>query len=288
MSALDHSWIIVTGLSGSGKSVALGTLEDLDFYCIDNLPIGMVEATLEHLRAHRTGFRKLALGIDIRTGATQISRVPEVVAAVRRMNRESQVFFFTANDATLIKRYSETRRRHPLDPERVGLSQAIAEERRLMAPVLDLADVTIDTSGLSIHQLRREIFDSLGIGETPLVLLVESFAFKQGVPADVDIAFDARCLPNPHWEKSLRPLSGREPEVQEFLQAQSEVRAFVADICSWVERWLPHYHAQQRSSLTVGIGCTGGRHRSVYVAEQVADYFRARHRHVLTYHRELI
>ncbi|MDX1571840.1 MAG: RNase adapter RapZ [Xanthomonadales bacterium] len=289
MSRQDNSWIIVTGLSGSGKSVALATLEDLDFYCIDNLPIGLVETTLAHLHGqNRHGVPRIALGIDIRSGEEEISRLPEVVAAARKMNPNCRVFFLNAADATLLRRFSETRRRHPLDIKSMGLSQAIARERKLMAPLLEMADVKFDTSDLSIHQLRREICDTLGMGEQPLVLLLESFAFKQGVPADLDIAFDARCLPNPHWEPDLRPLSGREPEVQEYLAAQPDVNAFVEDICTWLETWLPRYQIQNRSSLTIGIGCTGGRHRSVYVAEQVADHFRSRHDQVLTYHRELI
>lgn len=284
-----RTWIIVTGLSGSGKSVALDTLEDLGFHCIDNLPVGLVDSMRHQLEQHdEQSYSRVALGLDIRSGLEDFDRMPVALDRLSESLSDVRIYYFTADDRTLIRRYSETRRKHPLETSHRRVARAIAEERRLMAPLAERADVTIDTSGMSIHQLRREICDSVGMGDQPLVLLIESFAYKQGVPPDVDFAFDCRCLPNPHWEHDLRPLTGREPEVQAYLQRHQSVQRYIDDLTRWIEQWLPEFEAQNRNSLTVGIGCTGGKHRSVYIAEKVADYFRERRDHVLTYHRELL
>ena len=287
MTGQKRTWIIVTGLSGSGKSVALDTLEDLGFHCVDNLPIGLVDAMRAQIDAGApSGLDRVALGLDIRSGGLDL--MPAALDQLTATIDDLRVYFFTADDPTLIRRYSETRRKHPLETGHRRLAQAIAAERTLMQPLQDQADSVFDTTALSIHQLRRAICEALGMGDQPLVLLIESFAFKQGVPPDVDFAFDARCLPNPHWVPELKPLTGREPEVQAYLERHDVVNEYIADLCRWIEKWLPAFEAQDRSSLTVGIGCTGGKHRSVYIAERVADHFRGRREHVLTYHRELV
>jgi UPF0042 nucleotide-binding protein len=281
--------IIVTGLSGSGKSVALKTLEDLGYYCVDNLPLDLVDGFIEHsFFGHASGDARVALGLDLRNRLDNPGRLLDALARTRQRLPQTRVFYFEADDATLSKRYSETRRRHPLSPEPGALAAAIGEERSLMQSVSDQADVRIDTSDASVHQLRREICNSLGTGEQPLALLFESFAFKRGVPPDVDFSFDARCLPNPHWEPDLKPLTGLEPAVHSFLDGNQEVELMVTDIAGYLERWIPAFESQQRSYLTVGIGCTGGKHRSVYIAERLAAHFQQAREYVLTYHRELV
>ncbi|MEM9302100.1 MAG: RNase adapter RapZ [Pseudomonadota bacterium] len=282
------SLVIVTGHSGSGKSVALNTLEDLGYFCVDNLPVGLVETTLQHLEEREKPFDKVALGLDVRGGIRDLDRLPALLDRLSGERAQAKIFFLTADDPTLIKRYSETRRRHPLDSGHLGIARAIAEERRLLEPLRAAAGFHFDTSSLSIHQLRREICDGLGAGDQPLILLLESFAFKRGVPPDVDIAFDARCLPNPHWEPDLRPLTGREQGVQDYLGSQEIVQEYVADICRWIDRWLPEYRSTPRNYVTVGVGCTGGKHRSVYVVERVAAHFSPLRDDVLTFHRELL
>ncbi|MDJ0654783.1 MAG: RNase adapter RapZ [Xanthomonadales bacterium] len=287
MNSVDKELLIVTGLSGSGKSVAMSTLEDLGYYCVDNLPLGLVDAFLEHHR-NNLSMGNLALGLDVRSQLQSLQTLPETLAKARRSIAGTRVFFLSASEATLLKRYSETRRRHPLHESERSLAEAIHQENEMLMPVADHADVFIDTSSLSVHQLRREICNQLGVGDHPTVLLVESYAFKQGVPADVDFAFDVRCLPNPHWEPDLRPLTGREAPVKEYLSGHTQVNEMVDDICRYLDKWLPEFEQQQRSYLTIGIGCTGGKHRSVYVAERIAEHFSANRDHVLTYHRELI
>ncbi|MEM9532532.1 MAG: RNase adapter RapZ [Pseudomonadota bacterium] len=279
--------IIVSGLSGSGKSVAMSTLEDMGYYCVDNLPQELISPMLDHCGDHPE-LQRIALGLDARSQSQGIEILQQSLAAARKRVASMRVFFLSADDATLLKRYSESRRPHPLHQGDRSLAEDIAIERELLTQVAAGADVTIDTSTLSVHQLRREISIQLGVGEQPTVLLVESFAFKRGVPADVDFAFDVRCLPNPHWEPDLRPLTGLEQPVKSFLAGHDQVNTMVADLCGCLERWLPQFEADQRSYLTVGVGCTGGKHRSVYVAEAIADYFAAQREHVLTYHRELI
>jgi UPF0042 nucleotide-binding protein len=281
--------IIVTGLSGSGKSVALRTLEDLGYFCIDNLPLDLVDDFLEQSMS-KTGnaSEHCALGMDLRSGLERPERLLDSLARVRKTIEDTRVIYLHADDATLIKRYSETRRRHPLANDARSLAEAIDLERELMKPVAEQAELPLDTSATSVHQLRRSICNSLGAADQDLALLFESFAYKRGVPPDVDFAFDVRCLPNPHWEKELRPLTGLEPPVQEFLESHQSVRDMVADICNWLQRWIPEFESEHRSYLTVGIGCTGGKHRSVYIAERLALHFQQQREHVLTYHRELI
>lgn len=280
--------VIVTGLSGSGKSVALRALEDLNFYCIDNLPVGLMESFARQMTGPEPDlYRRVAVGIDARNRPEDIRRFPETLQTLRDADLECEVYFLQADDDTLLTRFSETRRRHPLTSEDYSLREAIARERELLEPLADCSDLFIDTSQTTIHDLRQLVFRRLGQRGKGMSLLLESFAYKNGVPADVDMVFDARCLPNPHWDPALRPFTGRDRAVAGFLDQQEDAGKLLADICGFLERWLPRFEAEQRSYVTVGVGCTGGRHRSVYLVERLADHFRQQRSHVLTHHREL-
>lgn len=286
--ASDTLLVIVTGLSGSGKSVALRALEDLNFYCIDNLPVGLMESFARQMAGPEPDlYRRVAVGIDARNRPEDIRRFPKTLQTLREADLDCEVYFLQADDETLLTRFSETRRRHPLTSQDYSLREAIARERRLLEPLADCADLFIDTSRTTIHELRQLVFRRLGHRGEGMSLLLESFAYKNGVPADVDMVFDARCLPNPHWDPALRPFTGRDRPVAEFLDGQEDAKALLDDICGFLERWLPHFEAEQRSYVTIGVGCTGGRHRSVYLAERLADHFRKHRSHVLTHHREL-
>ncbi len=280
--------IIVTGLSGSGKSVAMKTLEDLGIYCVDNLPLGLIDALLDQGHSQGYALDTMALGLDVRSQLQSPKALPETLKSTRERIPRTRVIFLSADESALIRRYSETRRRHPLHRGDQSLAEAIRRERELLMPVAAHADVFIDTSSLSVHQLRREIYERLGRGDQPMVLLIESFAYKNGVPPDADVVFDVRCLPNPHWEAELRPLSGREPAVRDYLERHAVVGEMIADIGRWLDRWLGEFDSQQRSYFTVAIGCTGGKHRSVYVAEELARHFQGRRQQVISYHRELL
>jgi UPF0042 nucleotide-binding protein len=280
--------IIVSGLSGSGKTVALRTLEDLGYYCVDNLPAALMPAFVQAISQGGAGLHhKLAVGVDVRNRAENLNRLPAILAELAQSQIAYRIVFLDTRDDVLIKRYSETRRRHPLSADGIGLADAIATERRLLKPMLAIADRTIDTSEINVHQLRRLIITEMGLSQGGLTLLFESFAYRRGVPADADFVFDARCLPNPHWESRLRPLSGKDAPVREWLEGKPDVAAYRDDLIGFLDRWLPRFEAEGRSYVTICIGCTGGRHRSVYLAERLAEHFRATHRQVLNYHREL-
>jgi UPF0042 nucleotide-binding protein len=281
--------IVVSGMSGSGKSVALCTLEDLDYYCVDNLPAELLTAFVQSMLAAGGRRAQLAVSIDVRNLASDLSRIGEWLSAVAGLGYDHRLVFFDTSDEVLVKRYSETRRRHPLSPLGLALSDAIALERERLRPLRALADTSIDTSEMNVHQLRKAVLSRLEPGLTPRVsLLFESFAYRDGVPGDADFVFDARCLPNPHWDPRLRPLSGRDAAVREHLDQQDSVREYVAQVSTFLDNWLPRFESETRSYVTVGFGCTGGRHRSVYLAEKLAQHFRERGRQdVLTFHREL-
>lgn len=279
---------VVSGLSGSGKSVALRTLEDLGFYCIDNLPAGLLPALAEHALGHAAvRYPRLAVGIDARTAGGDPDELPRAFSHLAELGLPPFVVFLDARDAVLLKRYSETRRRHPLGVEGISLTAAIAREREVLKPLKQIADVEIDTSELNVYQLRRRILEALGISAGGVSLLFESFAFKRGVPNEADFVFDARALPNPHWEPRLRPLSGRDGAVAEYFEARPEVGEFIDDVERFLKRWLPRFDPSERSYLTVAVGCTGGRHRSVYITERLQERFRALGGEVLCFHREL-
>jgi len=281
--------IVVSGMSGSGKSVALRTLEDLGYYCVDNLPAELMTAFVKSMAHAQTPRGQLAVSIDVRNLAEDLSRIGEWLSAVAELGYDHQLLFFDATDAVLVKRYSDTRRRHPLSSLGLALSDAIALERERLRPLRALADTLIETSELNVHQLRKAVLNGLEPGIAPRIsLLFESFAYKSGPPADADFVFDARCLPNPHWDPRLRPLSGRDLAVREHLEGQDTVTEYVSQVAAFLDAWLPRFESETRSYLTVAFGCTGGRHRSVYLAERLAQHFRERGRQdVLTYHREL-
>ncbi|MGA9343017.1 MAG: RNase adapter RapZ [Rhodanobacteraceae bacterium] len=278
--------IVVTGLSGSGKTVALHTLEDLDYYCVDNLPAALTPAFVQAIAHGPTTHPRLAVGLDVRNRAEDLHRLPQILAELAKSEIDYRLIFLDTRDEVLIKRYSETRRRHPLSWDR-GLVDTIALERQLLKPLLAIADRVIDTSELNVHQLRRAIISEMELSPGALTLLFESFAYRRGVPSDADFVFDARCLPNPHWETNLRPLSGKDAAVREWLDGKPDVVRFRDDVVEFLDHWLERFEVDGRSYVTICIGCTGGRHRSVYLAERMAAHFRESHDRVLTYHREI-
>ncbi len=277
--------IVITGMSGGGKSVALNALEDHGYFCVDNLPGAMLPALARHVADSPERCRGLAVGIDARSGPEELNRLPELIA---ELPGRAELVFLTAESDVLIRRFSETRRRHPLGHERT-LGQAIEKERHLLEPLAEAAAHVIDTSETNIHELRRRIRDliSLEAQGQVLNLVLESFAFKRGVPRDVDLVFDARCLPNPHWQPHLRAATGLERPVREYLQDETLVGDFMQDVDEFVRRWLPAWSEEQRSHLTVAIGCTGGQHRSVFLVDELAARWREAGLHVTTHHREL-
>lgn len=280
--------VIISGRSGSGKSTALHQLEDLGFYCVDNLPAALLPTlTLQLEKKHYESFRGIAVCIDVRNSPTDLAQVAKVIHALPE-SINSQVLFLNAKPGVLTQRFSETRRRHPLSGDRHSLAEAIALESELLDGLLQEADWVIDTSDLTLYDLRALISSRLQPpNRESLSLLVESFGFKRGVPTDADLVFDARLLPNPHWESSLRPLTGRDTKVAEFLEAHPQTSLFADDISSMLLRWLPLYKASQRSYITIAIGCTGGQHRSVYIAERIFKDLKQEYADVQIRHREL-
>ena len=282
--------IIVSGLSGSGKTVALKTFEDLDYYCSDNLPINLLPDFVRSLLAGHDADapRRLAVGIDVR-GQSDLSQLSHWRQDAQAAGLDAQLLFFDATDEALLKRYADTRRRHPLSQLGLSLPEAIARERELTAPLRRAADAVIDTTTLNVHQLRRKVVTEFALSHgNKLSLLFESFAYKRGVPAEADFVFDARVLPNPHWNPELRPMSGREAPVREYLDTQPDVQKYVDQLIDFLDTWLPRLGNDTRSYVTVAFGCTGGKHRSVYLAERLARHARDQGwPEVATFHREL-
>ncbi|MEE8527816.1 MAG: RNase adapter RapZ [Gammaproteobacteria bacterium] len=281
--------ILISGLSGSGKSVALHMLEDLGYFCVDNIPAGMLaELVAQTIDSGDPTYKRTAVGIDARNRQPDIEAVPGFLQSLRSAGMPCEVMFLHADDDVLLSRYSASRRRHPLSSSGVSLRDAIATERRLLTPITDMADLIIDTSRSSVHQLREAIRDRIDQRrEGTLSLLFESFAYRKGVPADADLVFDVRCLPNPYWEKELRPLTGKDAKVARYLDDQESSVRMQDDIAGFLDNWIEDYRGTNRSYLTVAIGCTGGRHRSVYMVEKLADRFRGRNPQILTRHNEL-
>lgn len=281
--------IIVSGLSGSGKSVALHMLEDIDFYCVDNIPAALLKQFVSHtVRGMGDTYPRTAVGLDARNRPNEIETIPALVSELRRSGISCEVLYLHASDEVLLKRYAETRRKHPLVTGEVSLREAIASERRLLEPIITVADLVIDTSDMGVHALRelvRERIDQRREGR--LSLMFESFGYKYGVPGDADFVFDVRSLPNPYWEQGLRHLNGCDAPVIEYLAGHASVRAMIADLSGFLDRRIGDFAQANRSYLTIAIGCTGGQHRSVYVAEQLAAYFRRDYPQVLTRHDSL-
>jgi UPF0042 nucleotide-binding protein len=279
--------VIVSGLSGSGKSVALNTFEDLGHYCVDNLPAELLPEFIRRLLAGDNPPERIAVGIDARN-LGDLADVPEMLSQVGALGLDPRLLFFDARDEILLRRYADTRRRHPLSHLGLVLPDAIALERQALRPLRQIADTVLDTSDLNVHQLRRRVLTEFGLTGAGLSLLFESFAYKRGVPPEADFVFDARVLPNPHWDARLRPLSGRDGAIHEYLDADADVVAYVTQVEGFLDSWLPKLRSETRSYATVSFGCTGGRHRSVYLAERFARHFReAGWPEVAVHHREL-
>jgi len=282
--------VIISGLSGSGKSVAINTLEDDDFYCIDNMPLSMLLTCIEHLTSTDSiYYEKIAIGVDARNASKDFISFPDIVEAIKKSGLDLELIHLEASDETLIKRYSETRRKHPLTKKGLPLVEAIQMEKNILEDLVLLADLRIDTTTTNVRELRSIITEQVCKKESAEVtVLLQSFGFKYGVPNDSDYVFDVRCLPNPYWENSLRALSGKDPEVIEYLQAHEEVKQMIDSISKFVEQWLPLFIKENRSYLSVSIGCTGGHHRSVHVTEYISTRFKdIKDIHISVRHRDL-
>jgi UPF0042 nucleotide-binding protein len=283
----DRHLVLVTGLSGGGKSTALRALEDLGFYCVDNLPAALLREFGNQVAHGANDYSRVALGIDARSPEQDLVEIPAWLQDLARSGIDCQLLFLDADSKAIIKRFSETRRRHPLTRDQHSLPQAIERETRLLASLRDQADWVIDTSETNIHQLRRQVWKCVGADNESMTIVLESFAFKRGVPQDVDFIFDARILPNPHWVDSLRDFSGLDEPVRQWLERDASVERMVSDVLGFLKTWLPEFRHSQRSYVTVGIGCTGGRHRSVYLVDRLAQGLGEGFGDVLIHHREL-
>ena len=281
--------IIVSGLSGSGKSVALDALEDVGFYCIDNVPAallgGLIAQTIE---ARDALYDNIAVGVDARNRAKDIESLPDLLRSLKDQGIRHEIVFLHAENQVLLKRYRETRRRHPLRKSNMSLQDAIEHERELLGPITYSADLVIDTTESSIYELRTLLHQRLGArGENDLSIQLESFGFKHGVPYDADFVFDVRCLPNPYWDTDLRRLNGKDAKVISFLEDRTITRTMIDDILSFLRNRIPEYIEHNRNYLTIAVGCTGGQHRSVYLVEEIARVLQREYDNVLIRHNEL-
>ena len=281
--------IIVSGLSGSGKSIALETLEDCGYYCIDNLPPALLDAFVhQSMITNQRLFQKTALGMDARSHTETIGHFRETRKIIAKLGIDLEVVFLQAEPAAILKRFSETRRKHPLTDRTHSLSEAIELERIFLEPLAREADLLIDTTYTNVHQLRELIHSRVDSKDNHLMsLFFQSFGFKNGIPLDTDFLFDARSLPNPHWEPALRNKTGKDTEVVEYLRLSSDVISYLQDITVFLDSWIPRFDAENRSYLTISIGCTGGQHRSVYLIEQLSSHFRDSPYNILVRHRDL-
>lgn len=280
--------LIISGLSGSGKSIVLHALEDMGYYCVDNLPLSLFPNFAKHIISWPGKMiTKVAVGVDSRNLA-DLQRYPDIIKEMEDSGLDIETVFLNSSSETLLKRFSETRRRHPLSENTVVLAEAIAHERTLLEPVFSNADLRIDTSQTNVHQLRRIINDRFsGEQQQGISVSMESFGYKNGIPVDADYVFDVRCLPNPHWEARLRPLTGLDQEVIDFLQKYDEVNDMFEDLKSLIAKWLPKFISENRSYMSIAIGCTGGQHRSVYLIHRLCDYFRQNgYPNIIERHRE--
>ena len=279
---------IISGRSGSGKSTVLHVLEDKDYYCIDNLPASLLPALAKRISTDASDLTQVAVSVDARNVSTDLEQVPQIVAELKEKTIPTEILFLDANSQTLLKRFSESRRKHPLSSESVGLREAIDKESELLEPISVLANLTIDTSTMSLQALRQTVKERMLDDQTnAMALRFQSFGFKNGVPVDADIVYDVRCLPNPFWDNSLRALTGLDDAVKKFLGDESEVSEMLEDISNYLEKWLPKFEANNRSYITVAVGCTGGQHRSVYLCERLAESFVGKISNVQVRHREL-
>jgi len=277
--------LVVSGRSGSGKSVALRVMEDLGYYCVDNIPVNLLPTLATTVMGQ---YERVAVSIDVRNLPQDPDELTEILSYLPR-KLELTILYLDADHTSLIKRFSETRRLHPLSHQAMSLDEAISQEQHLLDPISSRADLYIDTTEMNVHQLAEQLRERiLGQKSGKLVMLFESFGFKYGIPKDADFVFDARFLPNPHWEPDLKPLTGLDQSVKDFLASQAVVAKYIWHINSFVSSWLPHLERNNRSYLTIAIGCTGGQHRSVYIAECLAESYRSQRDDVQIRHRELV
>jgi UPF0042 nucleotide-binding protein len=279
--------VLVTGLSGGGKSTALNALEDLGYFCVDNLPAALLREFARTVQGAPSRYPRIGLGIDARSSERDLEEIPGWLDELSSRGLNYQLIFLDADARAILKRFSETRRRHPLTTDNRPLPQAIEREKDVLERLRRRADWVIDTSDTNIHQLRRQVWKCVGGDNDSMTVVLESFAFKRGVPQDVDFIFDARILPNPHWIEELRDLTGLDGSVSEWLEKDDSVRGMLGDILSFLRSWLPAFRRSQRSYVTVGVGCTGGRHRSVYLVDRLAEGLQPEFGTVLVHHREL-
>ena len=281
--------VIVSGLSGSGKSIALQALEDVGFNCIDNLPMALLHALavqITHSVDPITG--DFAVGIDARNLAQDLEQFPELLETLHAMKLETKVIYLSADEQTLIKRFSETRRKHPLSSGDTSLNEAIAQESKYLSPVSSSADLTIDTSHTNVHQLRELIRQCVeSDSHEGMSILIESFGFKHGIPHDANFIFDVRCITNPHWVPELRSQTGKDKDVIDYLESHDDVARMYEDISSFINKWIPTFEAENRSYMNIAIGCTGGYHRSVYLSEKIGHALKKKYNNVVIRHREL-
>lgn len=279
--------IILSGRSGSGKSVALQALEDLGYYCVDNLPAQLLPALAHHLEAS-TLHKKVALCIDARNEVSDLATFSTVVEDLEKSGLGIEIVFLDAQNDVLLQRYSMSRRKHPLTNEKISLAEAINQESDLLAPVHQLATLVVDTTQMSIQNLRQLMQNRVAnVENRGMALLIESFGFKFGLPRDADFVFDVRCLPNPYWDPNLRGFTGMDMPIQEFMAAEPDVKLMFDDIYGFIDRWITRFSDNNRSYLTVAIGCTGGQHRSVYLVELLTKAFYSRFSNIQKRHREL-
>ena len=279
---------IISGRSGSGKSTVLHILEDRGYYCIDNLPASLLPALADRISNDDTNLPNVAVSIDARNISADLQQAPEIISELQARELPTEIIFLDANSQTLLKRFSESRRKHPLSNESTDLYEAIDIESVLLKSISMMANFVIDTSNMSLHQLRDLVKNRLlENNETRMALLFQSFGFKNGVPVDADLVYDVRCLPNPYWDIALRSLTGLHIDVAKFLDSQEEVQEMTDDIRDYLEKWLPKYESNNRSYITVAVGCTGGQHRSVYISEKLKKYFSSKIKNVQIRHRDL-
>jgi len=277
--------VIISGRSGSGKTIALHALEDLGFYCIDNLPFAFLPELESHVgKSHPL----VAVSIDARNAPDDPAQFENLLDTLRQAKKNCEIVYVDASEAVLLKRFSETRRKHPLTNQKITLKEAIQKEKNILAPIATLADLIIDTSTKAPQELYQMMRDRIAHHqEKKIQLMLLSFGFKYGVPSDADFIFDVRCLPNPYWKPALRTLSGLEEPVIEFLESIPESTQLLEDISGFIQKWIPHFEADNRSYITVAIGCTGGQHRSVYMVESMAKKMSSMIHNIQTRHREL-
>ena len=282
--------VVISGHSGSGKTSALNILEDVGFTCVDNLPSSLLPELIQQLKEESNEpTLQLAVGIDARNLMGDLSKIPKILCTIEESGVEVDVIFLKAQRTDLLRRYSETRRKHPLSNDTIGLKEAIDLEENIISPIAQVANFTIDTSGLTLHQLRDLVKNTIAPNKAQqMTILFESFGFKQRIPNGSDFVFDVRCLPNPYWKIELRTQTGNDSGVITFLESQVDVASMLADIIGYLTRWIPKFQANNRSYLTISIGCTGGQHRSVYIANRLHEHFSKQYNFVQVMHKELV